>query len=188
MKKKTLAGLISACVLLVSVGVVCYNVNQSKTGVLEENAVRSLAEIQSETVTYLDQEAIALADSSQDSALRGAAMQAFNQVNEIRASYGVQKLAWDMNLEATSNVRAMECASSFSHTRPNGQAWYTVNSQIMGGENLAFGYSDPNSATEAWVASPTHFDNIIYPEFTSLAISIYVDPSGTWYWAQEYGY
>ena len=77
---------------------------------------------------------------------------------------------------------------SFSHTRPNGSSWYTVNSKIMGGENLAYGYYDANSAVNAWMDSPTHRENILWPEFTKVAISVYAADDGTYYWAQEFGY
>ncbi len=58
----------------------------------------------------------------------------------------------------------------------------------MGGENLAFGYNDASSVLEAWMNSPTHRENILFPDFTKISISIYVADDGTAYWAQEFGY
>lgn len=155
----------------------------------ESSAMRSIKAINLETVHYFDNEAIALADSSGDkSSLRSEALRAYNLVNEQRKNAGLDSLAWDSNLENTSNVRAMECSLSFSHTRPNNEPWYTVNSQIMGGENLAYGYNNASDVLEAWMNSTTHRENILYPTFTKIAISIYVTDDGTYYWAQEFGY
>lgn len=151
------------------------------------SAIRSSADIRAEQYHYLDNEAIALAESATDTGLRAEALEAFNEVNEIRAEAGLDTLSWDKNLETVASVRAKECSQKFSHTRPNGQQWYTVNSKIQGGENLAYGFNNANDCVEAWMNSPTHRDNILYDEFEKVAISIYED-NGTYYWANQYGY
>ena len=84
-------------------------------------------------------------------------------------------------------VRAQEAASKFSHTRPNGRDWYTVNSELMWGENLAKGYDSAQSVVDAWMASPTHAANILADDFTTCSIAIY-EKSGKLYFAQEFGY
>ena len=152
----------------------------------DEKAFRTYSSIHTEPI-WLDNEAIALADSSNDTNLRAVALEASNLVNEERAEAGLDPLEWDSNLETVANVRASEISHSFSHTRPNGRQWYTVNSKIQGGENLAYGFNTAEEVVEAWMNSPTHRDNILYDEFTKVAISIYED-NGTCYWSQEYGY
>lgn len=187
MKKKALAGIVAIGVLVASVSTVILWNNGS--GILEDSAIRTAAEIEADDVIYMDDEAIALSDASgSNTALRAEALKAYNLVNEERANAGLGELTWDANLESTSSVRSEECSVSFSHTRPNGSAWYTVNSKIQGGENLAYGYDDAESTTEAWMDSPTHRDNILYPDFEKVAISVYVADDGTTYWAQEFGY
>ena len=187
MKKKALAGIVAIGVLVASVSTVILWNNGS--GILEDSAIRTAAEIEADDVIYMDDEAIALSDASgSNTALRAEALKAYNLVNEERANAGLGELTWDANLESTSSVRSEECSVSFSHTRPNGSAWYTVNSKIQGGENLAYGYDDAESTTEAWMDSPTHRDNILYPDFEKVAISVYVADNGTTYWAQEFGY
>lgn len=151
------------------------------------SAMRTKADISAEPYHYLDNEAIALADSTSDTGLRVVAYEAYNEVNEIRAQAGLNELKWDKNLETVANVRAKECSEKFSHTRPNGSQWYTVNSKIQGGENLAFGFDNAEDCVGAWMDSPTHRDNILYDEFEKVAISIYED-DGTLYWSQQYGY
>ena len=189
MNKKLIAGLAAGGLLVASAAAYFGIAGGGKTGLYDEFAKRSLAEIQSEEVTYLDSEAVALSNASDvDTGLRAEALEAYNQVNEERAAAGLDSLKWDQNLETVCSVRAKECSEKFSHTRPNGKAWYTVNSKIQGGENLAFGFDNASDAVEAWMNSPTHRDNILYDEFAKVAIGIYEDDGGTCYWAQEYGY
>ncbi|MCR4739658.1 MAG: CAP domain-containing protein [Lachnospiraceae bacterium] len=189
MKKKTLLGIIAAAIIVpVVICVIAFNGKKSGT-LLEENAFRDRAAIDSQEFVSIDDEAIALADTSGDTAsLRSEALKAYNLVNEQREAAGLGTLVWDSNLESTSDVRARECSQSFSHTRPNGSAWYTVNSNIMAGENLAFGYYTADEVLDGWMNSPTHRENILYPTFTKISISVYVDDDGTYYWAQEFGY
>ena len=180
--KKILSIFLILVLLLVGCG-------KRTTQIDDKSAMRSAEAISLENIHYFDAEAVALADKSVDSAsLRSEALRAFNLVNERRENAGVGSLVWDSNLENTSDVRAMECSKSFSHTRPNNTPWYTVNSQIMGGENLAFGYDNARDVLAGWMDSPTHRDNILYPEFTRVSISIYRTDDGTYYWSQEFGY
>lgn len=162
----------------------------SKTGGLsDDEAFRTMSDVKDATVWYFDSEAVALSNASDsDTGLRAEALEAYNQVNEKRAQAGLGNLRWDQNLETASSVRAKECSVNFSHTRPSGKAWYTVDSKNQGGENLAFGFDTADDAVEAWMNSPTHRDNIEYPDFTRVAISIYQTDDGVCYWAQEFGY
>ncbi len=186
MNKKMIAGIAVAGLLL---GLAIVNSDGVTPVVLEDDAKRTVADIENEAVTYLDSEAVALANvSDSDKGFRAEALDAFQLVNEERAQAGLGALKWDQNLETVSSVRAKECSQKFSHTRPNGTQWYTVNSKIQGGENLAFGFDTAGDAVDAWMASPTHRDNILYDDFKKVSISIYQTDDGTCYWAQEYGY
>lgn len=181
MKKKILIGMLASLLLFTG----C----EKTAGIDSDSAMRSAESITSEEVHYFDGLAVALAESSGGTAsLRSEALRAYNLVNERREQAGLEPLVWDSNLEGTSDVRAKECSQSFSHTRPNGSAWYTVNSQIMGGENLAYGYENAADVLNGWMDSPTHRENILYPTFTKISISVYVADDGTYYWSQEFGY
>ncbi len=74
-----------------------------------------------------------------------------------------------------------------NHVRPNGRDWYTVNSELMWGENLAKGYDSAQSVVDAWMASPTHAANILAGDFTTCSIAVY-ETGGKLYFAQEFGY
>ena len=46
--------------------------------------------------------------------------------NLERTRHGLSKLQTTDALDAAADKRAVEISRSFSHTRPNGSAWYTV--------------------------------------------------------------
>jgi len=171
----TIAYMFTVCVLPFTFG-----------GYVDDGAVRYKNE---DGILYFDFDAIpASSTSDENSSLRSVAIRANNMINEERTKDGLDELSWDQDLETVSMVRAKECSEKFSHTRPSGDQWYTVNSAIQGGENLAFGQSSANQVVQDWMNSPTHKDNILYDEFTKCAISIYQDDEGTYYWAQEFSY
>ena len=146
MKKKSLIGIIAG-VVLVPVVACAILLNFKGVGIEDNSAKRDLADINSETVASIDDEAIALAASSDsDMGLRNIALDALDAVNAERAAYGLGSLKWNGNLESAASVRAQECELSFSHTRPNGKPWYTVNSRVQGGENLAYGFDSADAA------------------------------------------
>lgn len=112
--------------------------------------------------------------------------EAIAKVNEIRVANGLNTLRYDASLEASAAVRANELTVRFSHTRPDGSDWYTVNPDLMYGENLADGYNTADAVVNAWMASPAHKANILKPDFTTVAVSTTVK-NGKTYWAQEFG-
>ena len=135
---------------------------------------------------WFDEEAVALAGSVGKAGM-SEAIDALDIVNAKRAENGLAALNWSNGLESCAMVRATEAASKFSHTRPNGKDWYTVNSELMWGENLAKGYDSAQSVVDAWMASPTHAANILAGDFTTCSIAVY-ETNGKLYFAQEFGY
>ncbi len=189
MRKKVLFSLMTA----VAFGAVliggAYFSSRSDSEVAKSATRRTASDIEADEVVFLDDEAIAGAeDSNSNTELRSDALRAYNYVNEERAKAGADPLTWNTNLESAATVRAKEAAQSFSHTRPNGKAWNTVNSKIQGGENLAWGQTSAEQVVNEWMASPTHRDNILYDEFGAVAISLYQNDSSINYWALEFGY
>lgn len=103
-------------------------------------------------------------------------------VNEVRAEQGVEPLSYSSELQDAANVRAWEAEQVWSHTRPDGSDWYTVDSKVYG-ENLGYGYDSAEELVAAWVSSPTHYANLINPKFKTMSLGL----SGI-YVAQEFGY
>ena len=123
----------------------------------------------------------------QGDSYKNAAHAALNAVNQQRAAAGMGALGWNDNLAACAMIRATELQSSFSHTRPNGQDWWTVDSRVQFGENLAKLYNSADSVVTAWMNSPTHAANILAGDFKTLGMGIF-ESGGNYYWVQEFGY
>ena len=178
-----------ALVLALAGGIGGYSVLLQDSGSLtEEAAVRDVG-VPSDGIVYIEPEMVSLAGALSGTAdSQAAAKAAFDIVNAKRQEAGLGALTWNSGLEQASAVRAVEASQSFSHTRPDGSDWWTVNSNLMYGENLAKGYASAQAAVDAWLASPTHKANIMDGGFTSGAIVIHVNGNGQWFWAQEFGY
>lgn len=184
---------LSICLVLVLAlvggGIVYYNVAGKKGGEVTDQAASRGENVPDDGVVYIEPELVSLAGALSGNAnSQAAAKAAFDLVNAKRKEAGLGALIWDSGLEQASAVRAVEASQFFSHTRPDGSDWWTVNSNLMYGENLAKGYASADEAVTAWMNSPTHKANIMDTEFTSGAIAIHIGSNGQWFWAQEFGF
>lgn len=191
--KKLVATLLLAAMVVSAVG--C---GSTKGEIDDQAAVREFDP--NDTSVYIDDEYTALigsienasmtdAEKQRSAELRALAVEAFNGVNAQRTAVGLPELVWSDGLAVAAEVRANdEVVRSFSHTRPNGSEYWTVNSDIVWGENLAKGYSTAAGVVEAWMASPTHAANILDAGYVTCGIAIYEAEDGKLYWAQEFGY
>lgn len=192
MKKKILAAVLAVAMAALALGGCGKSAADAQAGITDDAAVRDYDSIDFDTVTIMEEE-VPLGSSVNNenveemTALRNMAQAAFDLMNVQRVQAGLKALTWDNDLENAAAIRACECLSSFSHTRPDGSDWYTVNAQIMHGENLAYGYDSADSVMSAWMNSPTHKANILYPSFTRCAIAVYKS-GNTYYFAQEFRY
>ena len=153
----------------------------------DQAAVRGLEEGAGEI--WIDDEAIALAGSAASSqAALDACTAVFNIMNQQRVARGLSELAWSEALRDAAQVRANEITTSFSHTRPNGSEFWTVDSSCQYGENLAKLYQSADAVYTAWMNSPTHAANIMDGGYKTVGIAICQTGDGSWYWAQEFGY
>lgn len=99
----------------------------------------------------------------------------FDLVNQYRIEEGLNVLEWERGMELAATVRAKEAQEFFSHTRPDGTMYWTVNSSLVYGENLSRGYNTSESIVNAWMQSESHRDNILYPEFRTVCLGVYVE-------------
>lgn len=112
-------------------------------------------------------------------------------VNAQRKKEGLGELKGLIVLDRAAQIRAVEITGddkNFSHTRPNGDKWYSVLSEVsyypdIAGENLAAGQSTPEMVVNDWMASEDHRENILDPEFNYMGLG-YVKYNGYYYWAQ----
>jgi hypothetical protein len=95
--------------------------------------------------------------------------------NEARAANNVQPLTPDPLLDKAAQLAANDMAANgyFAHVSPDGKTpWYWLGQvgyqYSYAGENLAVNFSDSQALQTAWMNSPTHFANIVKPEYTRI--------------------
>lgn len=109
-------------------------------------------------------------------------------LNELRKEVGVSPVTSNDQLKKAANIRAIETEESFSHTRPDGRATFTVLEEAgveytyqLAGENLAMGtnYLDETEMAE-WLfkglkESPGHYENMVNMGFKQVGIGVHYD-------------
>jgi len=120
-------------------------------------------------------------------------------VNDYRVSRGLSPLADSSEVSDAARAHSQHSVAHrfFAHTSPeglspgdrlseNGIAWTSV------GENIAAGYATPQAVFEAWLASPSHRENIESDRWTHTGVGYAVDrsPSAefphTHLWTQDF--
>ena len=107
-------------------------------------------------------------------------------INQERNKAGLSSLNKSNKLMAAAAQRAKEQATLFSHTRPDGSEFWTVDPSVVYGECLSKGYSSM-TVVNAWMNSTTHRAVILDPSFVTIGIGIY-EENGITYIALEVGY
>ena len=112
----------------------------------------------------------------------------FDYINYLRVENGLKPLAVKEALITDARVRALESAKFFSHTRPDGTDWYSLDDANMYGECLAKGYSTAVDVCRAWMNSPTHKAVLLRSDVETGAIGGYIDANGVYYLTLEVGF
>ena len=99
--------------------------------------------------------------------------------NEKRAQAGLPALTENSTLSQAAQAKGADMLNKdyWSHIAPDGtQPWtFFTNSGYKyryAGENLARDFSSPSSAVEAWMASPSHKENIMSPKYKEIGIAV----------------
>ena len=108
-------------------------------------------------------------------------------LNAKRKEAGLGQLVMDTKLLDAAMRRSVEASVIFSHVRPDGTKWYTLDSKNMYGENIAAGREDPTLTFDQWWNSPGHYKNMMKSTFKSVGVGC-VKVNGIYYWCQEFGY
>ncbi|MBQ8927677.1 MAG: hypothetical protein IJ055_05305 [Oscillospiraceae bacterium] len=111
-------------------------------------------------------------------------------VNAERARQGLPALREEAVLDRAAEQRAQEIVQQFSHTRPDGSSCFTVLEEYgvlyrSAGENIAYGYTSPESVMDGWMNSPGHRANILSGQYDSIGIGVF-EYGGTTYWTQVF--
>ena len=131
-------------------------------------------------MTVLGMTITSYAGTSDDEATKAVAL-----INNYRLLNGHTVLTVDETFTDATKTRAAESSIYYSHYRPDGTPWYTVNDDIYG-ECLASGFTKAENVVNAWMNSETHRE-VIMNDYSSMNIQVYVSTDGTWYWALEMG-
>ena len=114
-----------------------------------------------------------------------AAFKVLELLNKDRAAGGLSALTMDPGLLETAMQRAAECSLYYSHTRPNGENCFSLDSKMYR-ENIAVGYTSAEQVETGWMQSSGHKANIMSSENKSVGIGVFV-ANGTYYWVQCFG-
>ena len=99
--------------------------------------------------------------------------------NKMRGDNGLAPVQLDSKLTAAAAQKAsdMFARDYWAHVSPVGtQPWYFITeagySYRYAGENLARDFSDSDSVVKAWIASPTHRENLLNPRYQDMGLAI----------------
>ena len=100
-------------------------------------------------------------------------------INAQRIEAGLSPLCLNdrLNQAATMKAGDMFTLNYWAHNSPNGrEPWDFIKDAgyryRYAGENLARDFGDTNSMIDAWMASPTHRDNIVNPRYQEIGIAV----------------
>ena len=100
-------------------------------------------------------------------------------INEKRVENGVSPLTTNTALSAAAQAKGADMLNKdyWAHVSPDGtQPWYFFTSfgykYRYAGENLARDFSDPTSAVEAWMASPSHKENLLSSKYKEIGMAV----------------
>lgn len=99
--------------------------------------------------------------------------------NAERASFGLKPLAYNEKLADAARRKAANMFSEnyWAHNSPSGKSpWYWFQqagyNYVYAGENLAKDFGNTSRLMDAWMASPTHKENIVNPKYTEIGVAV----------------
>jgi uncharacterized protein YkwD len=99
--------------------------------------------------------------------------------NNVRKSLNVSALKENQKLDQAAYAKAQDMLLNqyFAHLSPQNRGLDFWLSQVgykyaVAGENLAMGFATPEEVVGAWQASPTHYANMIDPDFSQIGVGM----------------
>lgn len=99
--------------------------------------------------------------------------------NEKRINDGLLPLEENSTLSQAAQAKAADMLGKgyWAHVAPDGtQPWQFFTNfgykYRYAGENLAKDFSNPSSAVEAWMASPSHRENLLSPNYKEIGVAV----------------
>ena len=109
-----------------------------------------------------------------------------DRINQFRAGQNLHALEESERLSSIADIRAKECAISFSHTRPQGGS--VLDEADVYGEILAHNNETPERTVNAWISSAGHNHIMSKGDFQHFGAGYYMDEKGNDYWVVLFGY
>ena len=114
-------------------------------------------------------------------------------INEERQKRNLEPLLYDASLTQIAIIKAQDMVNRnyFEHVSPYyGAPWDLATlfdySYTSFGENIARNIPLPVVAVKAWMASPSHRDNILKAHYTNTGVGVAKDSKGNYYWVQMF--
>lgn len=99
--------------------------------------------------------------------------------NEQRTRNGLPPLKLNSGLAAAAARKGEDMFSEdyWAHISPSGKdPWFWIDQSgydyVFAGENLAKDFVDPRSVVSAWMASPSHRDNVLNKKYEEIGIAV----------------
>jgi hypothetical protein len=99
--------------------------------------------------------------------------------NEKRAQAGLSQLVINGDLSRAAKAKGddMLARDYWAHVAPDGTEPWKFFKDVSynyryAGENLARDFSDASSAVDAWIASPSHRENLMSPKYKDIGIAV----------------
>ena len=103
----------------------------------------------------------------------------FNAVNKVRYDQGLPLLKRNAKLDEAAMAKAKDIVEKnyWSHTNPEGKEFKVFITEsgynyTYAGENLAKDFSTVQETVDAWIASPTHYQNMIKTSYKETGIAV----------------
>jgi len=104
------------------------------------------------------------------------------KTNEERRKLGVTELVLNKELNQAALAKAQDMFNDqyWAHVAPDGkQAWDFIKEANYvykyAGENLARDFNNSDEVVEAWMNSPSHYENIANKDFTQMGLAVVTD-------------
>lgn len=105
--------------------------------------------------------------------------QLLSGTNAQRQSLGLSPLTYNVTLSQAAAMKAQDMFQNnyWAHNSPQGKTPWTFiqaagYTYTVAGENLAKNFSTSQGVIDAWMASPTHKDNIVKPSYQDIGFAI----------------
>lgn len=102
-----------------------------------------------------------------------------NLTNLARAQNGLPSLKINQELSSAAYAKAMDMFNKnyWAHNAPDGTPpWVFISnagySYVFAGENLARDFTNSEGVIEAWIASPSHYENLLRKEYQEIGFAI----------------